>query len=280
MNSDLGYQTQQALKRAFDVTVAALFLMIFSPVILVIAVLVKLDSQGEIIYRQKRVGKDGREFFLYKFRSMVSGGDDGKYKQYLRELIESEKNSNGHAMPYRKMAEDPRITNTGRMLRKYYLDEIPQFINVLRGDMSVVGPRPHVQMEVDSYSTAQRRRLSVKPGLTGLWQVRGKADCTFSELIHMDLEYIDRWSFWVDIKTIIDTFMVMVRGGERYYAPSTQAQPVFLSGLIPQTGPETRAAYASSERILSSLPEMDARDGIDAIAGLSITEAGSASGAN
>ena len=123
------------------------------------------------------------------------------------------------------MSEDDRVTRVGRFLRNYYLDEIPQVLNVIKGDMSIVGPRPHVQFEVDNYTEEQRRRLSVKPGITGLWQVGGKADCTFSELINLDLEYIDNWSLMSDFKLIFQTVWIIVLGGEKFWARMSKEIP-------------------------------------------------------
>ena len=150
---------------------------------------------------------------------MIYGGDDGEYMRYLKQLIESERGTevSGNGKAYRKMESDPRITRIGGFLRKYYLDELPQLWNVLKGEMSLVGPRPHVQFEVDYYTPDQCRRLSVPPGLTGLWQVIGKADCSFNELIALDLNYIDNWKLWTDIQIIFQTFLLMVRGGKSFW---------------------------------------------------------------
>jgi lipopolysaccharide/colanic/teichoic acid biosynthesis glycosyltransferase len=145
---------------------------------------------------------------------MANNNDDSDYMQYLAKLIESEKK--GEPKPYRKMESDARVTKIGKFLRRYYLDELPQLWNVFKGDMSLVGPRPHVQFEVDHYTPEQKQRLSVRPGLTGYWQVAGKADCTFSELIAMDIEYIDSWSINKDLTFIVKTFLAMIRGGEKF----------------------------------------------------------------
>ncbi len=209
---------QKALKRALDVLLSAGGLLFLAPLMGILALVVRLESRGPVIYRHKRVGRDGALFDLYKFRSMVSGGDDSSYMTYLQQLIESEKHSNGKGMPYKKMDGDRRVTRVGRILRNYYLDELPQLWNILVGDMSLVGPRPHVQFEVDHYTPEQRRRLSVQPGATGLWQVAGKADCTFSELIALDLAYIDNWNFWLDLKIIFRTVVLMLHGGEGSWA--------------------------------------------------------------
>lgn len=226
MNEDRsGIRLERGLKRLFDIILSLLGLILLSPVLTIIAIAIKLDSRGPVMYRHQRIGKDGTPFALCKFRSMISGGDDGSYMQYLQQLIESEQNGNGDGMPYRKMESDPRVTRVGRFLRRYYLDELPQLWNILKGEMSLIGPRPHVQFEVDHYTPEQCRRLSVRPGATGLWQVAGKADCTFSELIALDLEYIDRWSLLLDIQILLTTFLLMARGGEEFWARMAKSIP-------------------------------------------------------
>lgn len=239
-----GKSFERGLKRIIDVAVAVVGLVFLSPILLAIAMAVILDSKGPVFYHHKRIGKNRKPFYLLKFRSMAQGKDDNTYIQYLKELIESERpsneiypdNGNGHhaqgainqdtkPLPYRKMDGDPRITRVGRFLRKYYLDELPQLWNILKGEMSLVGPRPHVQIEVNYYTDEQYRRLSVSPGATGLWQVAGKADCTFNELIELDLGYIDRWNLWLDLAIIGRTFLLMARGGEDFWARMTKKVP-------------------------------------------------------
>jgi lipopolysaccharide/colanic/teichoic acid biosynthesis glycosyltransferase len=217
---------EQGLKRLLDLAVASLFLVFFWPVLLLITLWIKLDSPGPAIFSHQRVGKDGRLFKLYKFRSMKAGGDDTGYMNYLKQLIESDYERNGNGRPYRKMEDDERITRAGKFLRKFYLDELPQFWNILRGEMSLVGPRPHVQYEVDCYTPEQRRRLTVWPGATGLWQVKGKADCSFNELIALDLEYINHWRLGLDIKILLATIEVMARGGEGFWTRAINKENV------------------------------------------------------
>jgi lipopolysaccharide/colanic/teichoic acid biosynthesis glycosyltransferase len=211
------------IKRILDVSIASVCLVLLSPVMLIIAIWIKYDSAGPAIYRHLRVGKNGKPFWMYKFRSMTTGGEDKGYMEYLRQLIESEQNGDG--IPYNKMSNDPRITRVGGILRKYYLDELPQFWNIVKGEMSLVGPRPHVQFEVEHYTPEQRSRLIVRPGATGLWQVVGKADCTFSELIDLDLEYIENWSPGLDNKIMLQTVMLMVQGGEGFWARMSKRIP-------------------------------------------------------
>ena len=230
--ASLNYRLQLILKRSLDILLSFTALFFIWPVILVIVALIRLDSPGPAIYRHKRIGKDGKPFDLFKFRSMVIGSDDSKYMRYLQELIESAKEGDGK--PYRKMDNDPRVTRVGKILRQYYIDELPQLWNILKGEMSLVGPRPHVQYEVDHYTPDQLRRLAVRPGATGLWQVEGKADCSFNELLDIDLRYIDGWNFWLDIRIIWKTAMIILHGGEGSgkklnNAPTRQEESPFIS---------------------------------------------------
>lgn len=208
------WKTQLALKRCLDLVAAIAAILLLLPFMLVVAIAIMLESPGNAVYRQKRIGKDGVPFFIYKFRTMYAGSGDGNYMNYLSRLIESERNGSGRNLPYRKMGYDRRVTRLGKILRRLYIDELPQCINIIKGEMSLVGPRPHVQFEVDNYSPEQRRRLSMKPGVTGLWQAEGKAECTFNQLIELDLYYIDHWSFWFDIQIMYKTFVVLLKGGE------------------------------------------------------------------
>ncbi len=225
------FQAQQRIKRLLDILISTAGLIFLSPFLIIISIAIKLDSPGKVIYSHRRIGKGGQPFHLYKFRSMIYGGDDKGYLEYLRQLIESEKDGNGDVLPYRKWNGDTRVTRIGNLLRKFYLDELPQLINVLKGEMSLVGPRPHVQMEVDCYTKDQTRRLCVKPGLTGLWQVVGKEDCTFCELLQLDLDYIDNWSLKLDIQLMFYTVIIMLRGGEGFWARKVKEIPKqFLIG--------------------------------------------------
>lgn len=221
---DLSIGLQLIIKRVFDLVVSSFCLIFSIPTFVGIAVAIKLDSRGPVFFRHRRIGKDGRPFDLYKFRTMTVDGDDSTYNQYLKDLIESEKDCAERGKPYRKMEQDNRITRVGRFLRGYYIDELPQFINIIKGDMSLVGPRPHVQLEVDCYTPEQRNRLSVQPGATGLWQVAGKADCTFNELISLDLEYIENWSIWLDMRILMTTVKIFFRGGEKYWVDSSSVE--------------------------------------------------------
>jgi len=185
-----------ALKRGLDLFGGLVGLVIATPVLLLAAIAIRLDSPGPILFRQVRAGRNGRRFTMYKFRSMVIDAEARK-----AELLAN----NEMGGPVFKMKRDPRITRVGRFLRKTSVDELPQLFNVLKGDMSLVGPRPPLPSEVEAYEPWQRRRLSVKPGLTGLWQVSGRNQIDFDEWMQMDLHYIDHWSLMLDLKIILKT---------------------------------------------------------------------------
>ncbi len=183
-------------KRVVDVLVALVLLVVFSPFALITGAFIKLSSSGPMFYRQVRCGLYGRKFKLVKFRTMIEGAEDKLWEiKHLNEM----------GGPVFKMRNDPRVTPLGRVLRKFSIDEIPQAWNVLKGEMSIVGPRAPLLEEVQHYTTKQRRRLSVKPGITCLWQVSGRNDIDFSRWMELDLEYIDTWSFWLDIRIMLRT---------------------------------------------------------------------------
>lgn len=192
-----------ALKRALDVIFSSLVLIVLSPVLLAIAIAVKLDSPGPVFYASERIGKKGRVFRCIKFRTMVR--DAERRRAEVMHMNERD----GVLF---KITNDPRTTRLGRFLRKYSLDELPQFINVLRGDMSVVGPRPPIASEVKEYKLSHLRRLDVTPGITGLWQVQGRRDPSFDSYVSLDVTYIENWSIWLDIKIILRTIGVVLAG--------------------------------------------------------------------
>jgi exopolysaccharide biosynthesis polyprenyl glycosylphosphotransferase len=195
--------SQIALKRLFDIVASAIALWLLAPVLLAIGLLIKLTSKGPIFFRQTRVGLHGRKFHMLKFRSMVVNAES------LRASLEGRNEQSG---PVFKIKKDPRVTPVGRFLRRYSLDEFPQLINVLRGDMSVVGPRPPLPGEVAQYEAWQRRRLSVRPGLTCLWQVSGRNQLSFEEWMYLDMRYIDHWSLRTDLNLILKTIPVVITG--------------------------------------------------------------------
>lgn len=196
-------QIQLILKRIFDAVIALILLVILSPLIVVIALAIRLTSGAPVLFRWQVVGKNGQPFTGYKFRTMVVGAD--RIKEELLHLNEM----NGG--PVFKMKDDPRITNIGRVLRKYSLDELPQLWSVVKGDMSLVGPRPPLQSEFAKFTALQKQKLSVQPGMTSLWQVRGKPQ-DFNEWVRLDLEYIDQWSLWLDFKILVQTALVVLTG--------------------------------------------------------------------
>ncbi len=194
---------QQAMKRLFDIVASATALWLLLPVFVLVMAIIKLTSRGPIFFKQERVGLHGRTFNMLKFRSMVVGADAMKAK--LAAL-------NEQTGPVFKMRKDPRVTAFGRFIRRYSIDELPQLINVLRGDMSVVGPRPPVPSELEKYEAWQRRRLSVRPGLTCIWQVSGRNQISFEDWMVLDMQYIDNWSLARDFNLIFRTIPVVITG--------------------------------------------------------------------
>ena len=195
-------------KAVFDRTIAAVWCLVLLPLFAIIGLLVRLDSKGPVFFRQSRVGLDGKGFTMIKFRSMVSDAE-----ARLAEVRDEADHGNGVLY---KRHDDPRVTRVGRMLRRYSLDELPQLINVARGEMSLVGPRPPLRSEVDGYEPDAIRRLRVKPGLTGLWQVSGRSDLSWDESLRLDLRYVDNWSMMFDIQILWRTIRAVIRGSGAY----------------------------------------------------------------
>ncbi len=204
--SDL-YGAGGFFKRVFDFVIAGLLLVLLSPALLIIALFIKFYDDGPICYISKRCGKKNRIFDFYKFRTMIVDAD--LHKDLLRHKSEVRG-------PIFKIKDDPRITRFGKFLRRYSLDELPQLVNVLKGDMSLVGPRPPTPDEVTKYDYWQMRRLSITPGMTGLWQIRGRSDASFYKLVKWDLWYINNWSLWLDIKILFWTIPAILRGKGAY----------------------------------------------------------------
>jgi exopolysaccharide biosynthesis polyprenyl glycosylphosphotransferase len=199
--------TRRAVKALFDVSVALLGLLLLSPVLLVISAAIGLTSRGPVLYKQTRVGRDGKTFGMLKFRSMVIHAD--------RRLVELQASSDGNGVLF-KMRNDPRVTRVGRILRRYSLDELPQLINVVLGQMSLVGPRPPLPQETERYGSDMRRRFLVKPGMTGLWQISGRSDLSWDDSVRIDVRYVENWSFWMDLFILWKTIGA-VRGGSGAY---------------------------------------------------------------
>jgi exopolysaccharide biosynthesis polyprenyl glycosylphosphotransferase len=196
---------QHTVKRGLDVVLSGLALIVLIPLVAILAVLIRVESPGGLLYRQERVGRGGRTFMLYKLRSMRDGADQ------LRSDLQTLNEASG---PLFKIRDDPRLTRLGRWMRRLSLDEIPQLWNVLRGEMSLVGPRPPLPSEVDDYEAWHLRRLEIAPGMTGLWQVSGRSDLTFDEMVMLDLFYAENWSVWLDLKILLRTVpTVLLRSG-------------------------------------------------------------------
>jgi exopolysaccharide biosynthesis polyprenyl glycosylphosphotransferase len=201
-------RAQLVMKRGIDIVGASLGLIVLSPVLAAIAVAVRLDSRGPIFYRWKVVGTRGRQFTGYKFRTMIPDAEDRLAG------LESQNEMKG---PVFKMRDDPRVTRIGRFLRRFSLDELPQLWSVLKGDMSLVGPRPPLRTEYSRFEPWQRRKLSVKPGVTCLWQVSGRSDIKdFSEWVKLDLDYIERWNLLLDFKILLATCSSVIRSKGAY----------------------------------------------------------------
>nr|WP_176124645.1 sugar transferase [Clostridium felsineum] len=188
------------IKRIIDIIGSAIGIVILSPVMLVVIIAIKMDSKGSIIFSQKRVGQNGKTFNMYKFRSMVENAE---------KLLAGLKDKNEVSGPMFKMSDDPRITKIGRFIRKTSLDELPQLFNVLRGEMSLVGPRPNLPSEVKKFNELQKKKFLVKPGLTCYWQVMGRSSIGFEEWIRLDLKYIKERSTFLDLKLIFRTFFLL-----------------------------------------------------------------------
>jgi lipopolysaccharide/colanic/teichoic acid biosynthesis glycosyltransferase len=196
------------IKRIMDVIGSAGALVLLSPLYAAIALAIKLTSNGPVLFRQPRLGQYGKSFTFLKFRSMRTDCDSRIHEEYVSQFISGHAsgNANGNSRPVYKIQKDPRITSVGRFLRKTSLDELPQFLNVLRGDMSLVGPRPPIAYEYKAYELWHRRRvLEIKPGITGLWQVKGRSRTRFDDMVRLDLKYAQAWSIWLDVSILLQT---------------------------------------------------------------------------
>ncbi|MFK7849097.1 MAG: sugar transferase [Rhodothermales bacterium] len=195
-----------ALKRSFDFTAALCLVLLCLPLLVIVALCIKISSKGPILFVQERVGQGGKLFKFYKFRSMKVDNDTSIHEAYMQKLIRGEVEANKAAeAPQFKIENDPRVTDFGRFIRKTSLDELPQLFNVLNGSMSLVGPRPPIPYEVKAYKSWHLQRLSVKPGVTGLWQVSGRSSIAFDEMVQLDLEYIEKRNLFLDLKILFQT---------------------------------------------------------------------------
>ena len=198
-------------KRAIDILFTLLIFIPLCILIAIVAVLIRLDSEGSIFYRQKRIGQNGLEFEMLKFRSMYENCDDTLHRLAIQQYMEGQKLAEDATASYKRV-DDPRITRVGRFIRKTSIDELPQFFNVLQGDMTLVGPRPPLPYEVENYGAYDWLRLSGKPGLTGPWQVYGRSQVPFQSMVKMDIDYLTRQSLGEDLKLIALTVPVMITG--------------------------------------------------------------------
>jgi lipopolysaccharide/colanic/teichoic acid biosynthesis glycosyltransferase len=204
-DNDVNYR--QKAKRVIDFVLSFLLLVCLLPVFTVLGLLLKFEGPGPVFYRSRRYGRHGRMFNMYKFRSMVINAD---------ELLGQLKDKNEVDGPIFKIKKDPRITRVGAFLRRFSLDELPQILNVLKGDMSLVGPRPFPIAQLEKEDLRQLRRLGIRPGITGLWQIRGRSDVSFDKLLRWDIWYLKNWSFWLDVYILFLTFSVVVKGKGAY----------------------------------------------------------------
>lgn len=198
--------------RTLDIVFAAVLLVLLSPVLLVIAIAIRIDSRGPALFRQTRVGRDLEQFRVCKFRTMHHGSDDREHRRYVHELIAGQGKAHGDSEPVFKLSGDARVTRLGRILRKTSLDELPQLWNVFVGDMSMVGPRPPIPYEVARYPESWFARFAVRPGITGLWQVSGRSRLTLEQMIVLDIQYVRERSLWLNIKIMARTIPVVLSG--------------------------------------------------------------------
>jgi lipopolysaccharide/colanic/teichoic acid biosynthesis glycosyltransferase len=197
------------VRRLLDLLVAASVLLVLSPLLIAIALAVRIDSKGPVLFRQRRVGRGQREFTIFKFRTMCRDADASRHRKYVQTLIDGSRESErGHLY---KLSVDDRVTRVGRFLRSWSLDELPQLINVLLGQMALVGPRPVIAYEVEMYPDSYLKRFAVKPGLTGLWQVSGRNERTYDEMVSFDIEYAESSSLWLDVRILAKTVPVVLR---------------------------------------------------------------------
>lgn len=199
----------QGVRRCLDFLVAATLLLLASPLLILIALAIRIDSKGPVLFRQRRVGRDQHEFTILKFRTMRHDADATRHRKYVQTLIGG--NSQAERGRLYKLSVDDRITRVGRFLRSWSLDELPQLINVLRGEMALVGPRPVIPYEVEMYPKDYLRRFAVKPGLTGLWQVSGRNERTYDEMVSFDIEYAEADSLLLDLRILLKTVPVVLR---------------------------------------------------------------------
>jgi len=206
-NYHLLNKRERSIKRILDMVLTFLLLLVSTPIFLILALIIRLDSKGPILYTQKRLGKDGVTFDTYKFRTMFLNAEEK-----LFDLLASDPEAAKEYTKYHKLANDPRVTRVGRILRRYSLDELPQLINVVKGDMNLIAPRSYLPRELDAIGDYASIILKVKPGITGWWQVMGRNATSFQERLQLDAYYISNWSVWLDIYIVIKTVWVLISG--------------------------------------------------------------------
>ncbi|MCH8125708.1 sugar transferase [candidate division KSB1 bacterium] len=201
------------IKRIIDIFCAIICIIVLFPLMVLIALGIKVTSSGPMLFTQHRLGYRGKVFTFLKFRTMVHNCDDLVHREFVKKLIKGEtqsRNFNNRLKPLYKFDNDLRVTRFGRFLRAWSLDELPQLFHVIKGDMGLVGPRPPLPYEVEYYNKWQMQRLEVKPGITGLWQVKGRSRTTFDEMVKLDIQYVNNWSLWLDFKILLRTFKAVI----------------------------------------------------------------------
>jgi lipopolysaccharide/colanic/teichoic acid biosynthesis glycosyltransferase len=204
------FTTQDVACRAIDLVIAPVLLVLLSPVLIAIAIAIRLDSSGPVLFRQRRLGRGMRPFTVLKFRTMRQGVSQELHREFVISLIAGDEPGRVDGKPQFKLSVDPRVTRLGHFLRRSSLDELPQLFNVLRGDMSLVGPRPAIEYEVEHYPAAWLARFGVKPGLTGLWQVSGRSELAMADMVRLDIEYAERRSAWLNLSILLRTIPVVL----------------------------------------------------------------------
>jgi lipopolysaccharide/colanic/teichoic acid biosynthesis glycosyltransferase len=210
-NAQRAAAAESPLRRGIDLVLAVLLVILLAPLLIAIAIAIRVDSPGPALFRQRRVGLRGREFTVFKFRSMSAEADQDAHREYVTALIAGDEEANGDGgQDLYKLTSDDRVTRTGHWIRRWSLDELPQLFNVIAGDMSLVGPRPAIPYEVEEYPRWYMRRFDVKPGLTGLWQVNGRNERTYEEMVRLDIEYAERSSLLLDLSILARTPLTVI----------------------------------------------------------------------
>lgn len=203
-------------KRLVDIIVASSLLFLTFPLFIIVALAIKCDSPGQVIFRQLRLGKDRRNFTCYKFRSMRLGSNDLLHREYIKELMSRATVRKSEKGKIYKLTDDPRLTAVGKFIRRLSIDELPQLFNVLKGEMSMVGPRPAIPYELQYYDERMFKRFLVKPGVTGLWQISGRSSLGYMEMVDLDIRYIEHWSAWFDLSIILKTIPYVLKISQAY----------------------------------------------------------------